>query len=186
MARLPYVEPEHAPEEVRQVLERLPVRLRIFQLMANAETCFRPMIELGGAILGRQQLSGKLRELAILRVARLSAAEYEWVQHVPIARAAGATEAQVAALERDEPTAACFDPVERAVLDFTSELVTRAEPGDAVFDALAAHLPSREIVELVLAVGYYMTIARLMGAARIDLDPPVGTRVSEAATATPR
>lgn len=180
MARLPYVDPASAPEPVRELFDRLPVKLNIFKLMANAETCFRPLVALGTAILGRQALSAKLRELAILRVARLSEAEYEWVQHVPIARAVGASEAQVAALEAGRADAPCFDATERAVLDFTSELVAGARPSDSAFEALARQLPPREIVELVLAIGYYMTIARLMETARIDLDPPAGTAVVDA------
>lgn len=177
MARLPYVDPAEAPEAVREVFARLPVKLKIFQLMANAETCFRPMIRLGAAILGQQQLAAKLRELAILRVARLSDAEYEWVQHVPIAKRVGVTDAQLAALEADAIDAACFDAAERAVLGFTSELVARARPSDAAFEALARLVSPREIVELVVAIGYYMLIARLMETARIDLEPAAGTAV---------
>ena len=98
MARIPYVEPATAPPAVREVLDRLPVQLNIFKLMAHAETNFRPLLQLGSSILAQQQLAANFRELAILRVAQLSGAEYEWVQHVPIAQATGVTEAQVAAL----------------------------------------------------------------------------------------
>jgi len=35
MARLPYVDPATAPKEVRQILERLPVSLNIFRMMAH-------------------------------------------------------------------------------------------------------------------------------------------------------
>ena len=35
----------------------------------------------------------------------------------------------------------------------------------------------REIVELILTVGYYMMIARLLETTAVDLDPPAGTRV---------
>jgi AhpD family alkylhydroperoxidase len=180
MPRIPLADPETASPDVRAVFAQLPVKLGIFRLLAVAETCFRPTIELGMAILGRQQLSARLRELAILRVARLSGAEYEWVQHVPIAKATGASEEQVAALARGDAEAACFDPAERAALAFTSELVAGARPSDAAFDALAAHLPPREIVELVVAVGYYMLIARLMETADLELDPAAGTRVVDA------
>jgi 4-carboxymuconolactone decarboxylase len=180
MARLPYVDSATAPAEVRELLERLPVSLNIFKLMANATTCFRPMIQLGTAILGRQELSGRLRELAILRVARLSGAEYEWVQHVPIARSVGVGEDQVAALAAGRADASCFDAVDAAVLTFTTELVAAARPSDAAYEALARVLSPREIVELVLAIGYYMLIARLMETARIDLELPAGTRVVDA------
>src|SRR5213594_1007617 len=101
MARLPYVEPDDAPEPVREVLEIVPP-LNIFRMMANAETAFRPWIRWGGVLLTDLALDALLRELAILRVARLTPhAEYEWVQHVPIAKAVGASDAQVSALEAD-------------------------------------------------------------------------------------
>jgi alkylhydroperoxidase family enzyme len=164
---------------VREILERLPVQLKIFRMMAHAETNFRPLLALGTSILAQQQLSPKLRELAILRVARLSPAEYEWVQHVPIALGAGASQEQVDALERGDIEAACFDAVERAVLRFTTEVVRDVRASDATFAALAGRLSTREIVELVLAVGYYMLIARLLETTGVDIEPAAGMRVMD-------
>jgi len=177
MARLPYVDPASAPEQVRELLERLPVKLNIFRMMAHATTDFRPLVGLGSAILARQKLSPKLRELAILRVAALSPARYEWVQHVPIAQATGATAAQITALERGEITADVFDAVERAVLRFTTEVLCDVRASEATFAEAAQHLSAQEIVELIVTVGYYMLIARLLETTAVDLDPPSGTKV---------
>jgi alkylhydroperoxidase family enzyme len=177
MARIPYVEPDTAPPKAKEILERLPIKLNIFKMMAHAETNFRPLIMLGTSILTEQQLSSKLRELAILRVARLSRAEYEWVQHVPIAKMTGVSDEQVAALQRDDAAAACFDPVDRIVLRATDEIVRDGGPSDATFADLQAHFSNREIVELVLAVGFYMVMARLMISTGIDVDEAAGDRV---------
>jgi alkylhydroperoxidase family enzyme len=177
MARIPYVDAATAPPEVKDLLERLPVPLNIFKMMAHAETNFRPLVGLGTSILTRQQLSAKLRELAILRVARLSHAEYEWVQHVPIAKMADVSGEQIAALERDDVGAACFDPVDRVVLRATDEIVRDGGPSDRTFAELASHFSNREIVELVLAVGFYMMMARLMLTTRIDLEAAAGDRI---------
>ena len=176
MARLPYVDPEKAPAQVREALERLPVKLNIFRMMAHAETSFRPMMALGMSILAQQQLSAKLRELVILRVGSLSNARYEWVQHVPIALAAGATEAQVAALERADIEGP-FDALERVVLRFNTEVVKQVRASDETFALAAKLLPPRQIVELVLTIGYYMLVARLLESTDVDMDPPAGTRV---------
>src|SRR3954453_21313986 len=136
MARLPYVDPADAPEPVREALERVPP-LNIFRMMANAETAFRPWLRWGAALLGQLQLDPLLRELAILRVARLTPhAEYEWIQHVPIAEAVGATEEHVSALERDDPEAACFSGDQRTMLRFTTEVVRDAQASDATLEAL--------------------------------------------------
>ena len=180
MARLPYVDPATAPDEVRDLLERLPVKLNVFRMMANATTDFRPLVQLGSAILGRQKLDPRLRELVILRVANLSPSRYEWVQHVPIAEATGATAAQVAALERGDIAADCFSPLERAVLRFATEVVRDVRASDAAFGDVAARLSTQEVVELVVTVGYYMMIARLLETTAVDVDGPAGTRVVDA------
>ena len=177
MARIPYVDPAQASEKVRDTFERLAVPLNIFRMMAHAETCFRPMLRLGNAILTKQQLSAKLRELAILEVAQLSSAEYEWVQHVGIAEAAGASRDQIDALARRETSASCFDETEQLVLRFTDEVVRDAEASEATTAAMQKKFSSQEIVELIVAIGFYMMMARLMRTLAIDVDPPAGTRV---------
>ena len=172
MARLPYVDPKQAPEPVREAFDRLPP-LNIFRVLAHAETCFRPFLRLGEAILTRQELDPKLRELAILRVARLTPAEYEWVQHVAIARAVGVTDQQIDALERGEPEADAFSDDEKLVLRFTEQVVREAKPDEATFAAASERFSPRELVELTIAIGYYMAIARVMELAQVDLDEPL-------------
>jgi alkylhydroperoxidase family enzyme len=181
MARLPYVDPQNAPAHVREVLERLPVKLNIFRIMAHAETNFRPLLRLGTSILAEQKLDARLRELAILRVAKLSPAEYEWVQHVPIAKMVGATDDEIAAIDRGEIEAAALDGDARLVLRFTTEVVRDAKPSDATFAAAKARFSAQEIVELVLAIGFYMTMARLMETVAIDIDEAAGAKVLEQA-----
>ena len=173
MARLPYVDPEQAAEPVREAFAALPA-LNIFRVLAHAETCFRPFLRLGEAILTKQELDPRLRELAILRVARLTPAEYEWVQHVAIARAVGVTDEQIAALEQGDAEADAFSEDEKLVLRFTDQVVRDARPDDATFAAASERLSPREIVELTVAVGYYMAIARVMEVAQIDIDEPLG------------
>jgi 4-carboxymuconolactone decarboxylase len=172
MARIPYVDPATASEPVREALEALPP-LNIFRTLAHAETCLRPALRLGGAILGAQELDGALRELAILHVARATGAEYEWVQHVAIARAAGVRDDQIGALERGDLSADSLDPVERLVLQVTDEALRDDGVSPEAFDALVERLSAREAIELLLAVGYYRTLAVVMRSVDIDLDDPL-------------
>jgi alkylhydroperoxidase family enzyme len=180
MARLPLVDAATAPDPVREALEGVPVQLNIFRMMAHAETCFRPLMRLGAAILGRQKLDSRLRELAILAIARHSGSDYEWTQHDPIGRATGITAAQMAALARSDIEAECFDDVDRLVLRFTVEVVERVKASDAVFAEMRRHFSPQEIVELIIAIGYYMTVARLLETTEVDRDPPAGTKIVDA------
>src|ERR1700684_1294893 len=99
MSRLPVLDPADAAPEVRAALERLPP-LAIFGTVANAQGSFVNWLRFGGDCLDGRLFDPGLRELAILRVARLTpGADYEWAQHVPILLAVGGSEAQVQALQ---------------------------------------------------------------------------------------
>jgi alkylhydroperoxidase family enzyme len=173
VARLPYVDPTAASLETQDALGRVPP-LNIFRMMANADTAFRPWLRWGAALLQDLELDPLLRELAILRVARLTPhADYEWVQHVGIAKAVGATDAQVAALDAGDIDSPQFSADQRAVLTFTSEVVRDARASDAAFGAVAGFLAPREIVELLMVIGNYMLVARVMATTEMELDEPV-------------
>ncbi|MDQ3935794.1 MAG: carboxymuconolactone decarboxylase family protein [Actinomycetota bacterium] len=174
MARLPYVDPETASEEVRKTFDEVPFKLNIIRMAAHAETSIRPLLRLGQAILTAQQLDPVVRELAILLVARLTPAEYEWVQHEALARGIGVPDEQIDALRRADVEADVFDERHRLVLRFTAEVVRDGDASDATFAAVAEALSPRETVELTLAIGYYMMLARLMNVTRLDLDAPAG------------
>ena len=176
MARMPYVDPASAPPPVREALEALPP-LNIFRTLAQAETAFRPALRLGAAILGQGELDPRRRELAILRTAAATGAEYEWIQHEAIARGVGATDDQIDAVRRGVLHSDAFDDDDRLVLNCAEELLRDDGIRETTFAAVKERLSDREIVELILAVGYYRMLAGLMNSVAIDLDEPLGDDV---------
>src|ERR1700691_1377566 len=102
MARIAPLALEDAEPAVRKALERLPP-LAIFSTVANAQGTFVNWLRFGRDCLDGDLFDPILRELAILRVARITpGAEYEWAQHVPILLAVGGSAAQVDALGSDK------------------------------------------------------------------------------------
>jgi 4-carboxymuconolactone decarboxylase len=173
MARIPYPEPTEAPERVREALAATPP-LNIFRMLSHAETAFRPFLRFGAAVLGELALDPKLRELAILQVAAQAGAEYEWVQHAAIALAVGVTEGQIAAVQRQELGSASLGDSERAVLRFTAEVLEQPRVSDETFAAARRSLGPREIVELLLTIGEYLMLARIMTTLELEIDEAAG------------
>ena len=103
--------------------------------------------------------------------------EYEWVQHVPIAIAVGATQAQVDAIADRKLAGSCFNDLERTVLRFTEQVVEKVRADEPVVREALGFLSQREIVELIMTIGFYMTAARITETTRTELDPPAGTKV---------
>ena len=174
MARLPYPDPERLHPKAREALDRLPQPLNVFRMAAHAETCLRPLVSMGAALLARGELDPRLRELAILRVAQLTGARYEWVQHEALARVVRVTDSQIDAIAAGDITADVFDAHEQRVLRFTTEVSQDVRASDASLAALRQDLSDRAVVELTLAVGYYGMLARLMETCGVDLEQPVG------------
>jgi alkylhydroperoxidase family enzyme len=170
MARIPYADLERVHPKVRATYEALPNKLNIFRMLAHAERNYAGFTQLGGTILARQDLAADLRELAILYIASVSKARYEWQQHVPIAKDAGLRDEQIAALEAARIDADCFDARERLVLRFTHEVVHDVRASDAALADMEKAFSQREICELLLAIGFYMMVARFLETTGVDLE----------------
>jgi len=107
-------------------------------------------------LLLRSTLPPRLRELAILRVARRSGCAYEWAHHVRIAAKAGLSAAEIEAAGRGEAAGAELD---RAVLEAVDELAGGCDLSDRTWSTLAAHLDERQLMDLVFTVGAYVLLA---------------------------
>ena len=177
MGRLPVLDPLEAEPRVRSALERLP-QLAIFGTVANAQGSFVNWLRFGADCLDGRWFDPVLRELAILRVARLTpGAEYEWAQHVPILLAVGGTLAQVQALQADEVDSDALGEDGRLVVRFTSQVVTDATPDEDTLDSMRTRFTSAEIVQLLLVIGQYMMLGRVMATAQLEVDAVLGAEV---------
>ncbi len=176
MARLPYLSYEDAPPQVREVLDGYPPHVRsrhIFGILGQATEAFEPMIKYGRALVTKSEIAPQLRELTTLRVARLTpGADYIWIEHLPIAAALGITEDQIAAVADGDGFAQspALSEDERLVIRFTDQIVRDATPDDPTWSAMSERFSPREIVELMLSVGHFMTFARIHATIHVDLE----------------
>ena len=171
MPRIPPVDVDAAPEAVRKLLELQPAHAEVLGTVAHAETLLEPFMRMAGAFLQELELAHELRELVILRVAHMLGCEYEWTQHVPIARSLGFSEERIEAVRRG-PDSGLFDGVECAVLRFTDDALRNTSASDATFDAVEKHLGHRALVEITLAIGFYQMLARLLETAEVAIEEP--------------
>jgi alkylhydroperoxidase family enzyme len=113
----------------------------------------------------------ELRELVILRGAQLMRSEYEWAQHLPMARKAGVREAQIAALA-DWSSSPEFDAREKAALAL-AEAVTQGRVSDAVYAQAMRHFDHHDFVELSAVASFYAMVGRMLDAMGVQLEPEV-------------
>ena len=143
---------------------------------------FVPYLGFAGVLLTQLELDPKLRELAILLVAARTGAEYEWVQHVGISRALGIDDAQIDAVAaRRSPGRLPGSRRRRCCFASPPRCSSGHVPDDETFAALSDRFPPRQIVELLLVIGNYHMLARIMTTLDIDIDPAVGSAVIDEA-----
>jgi alkylhydroperoxidase family enzyme len=164
MPRLPLAEPRDGAD---------PAPLKLFRMVAHAETAYGAWLQYGGTLLTQLELDPLLRELAILQVARRVGSHYEWVQHDPIARAVGATGEQIDAIQAGRDDDPAFDADQSLVLQITRTTVDEGAATEEQVAALAERLGTRQVVELLLVIGNYTAIAMLIASTGLEPDPPL-------------
>ena len=169
MARIDYCDTSKSNERTKEILGKNR-NANLFRMMAHSPSYFEQYCRLGGAIRHRGDLDPIVRELAITRTGILCEAPYEIVAHKRIGRNVGVTDEQNEALENWEP-ATCFNEVQRAALAFTDEIIRLRRPTDATFNAIAAKLTPAALVELQIAVGFYIMTSKFLETFDIDMQP---------------
>ena len=169
MSRIPYYEVENATGKHAEFLEQAQAASQHLPHAGQfRDTALKGFVRMGNALLHRCELDPTLRELAILRVGRLSRAAYEVFQHERIAREVGVTDDKIAALRDATIEAPAFSDNEKAVLRFADDVVRNVKASDKTLKAVEAFLTPGALVELTLTIGYYMMVCRFLETIGVD------------------
>ncbi len=109
-------------------------------------------------------LERRVSEFAILVVARQWTQQFEWLVHVPLARAAGLEAGIADALaEGRRPSGMAAD--EEIAYDFCDELFRTHGVSERTYRRAVARLGEQGVVDLVGLVGYFTTVSMMMNVA---------------------
>jgi 4-carboxymuconolactone decarboxylase len=140
--------------------------LHLFQMRARTETA--PAVRFGAAILGHLQLDPKLRELEVLQVAVVPGAI-----RVDGARADRAHRRGQRRSRRSSVSCSSSPPAAGPTVN------------GATFAMIHNAPPPRQIVELLLTIGNYLMLARVMTTLEIEVDAAVGNAFVDAGVRRP-
>jgi AhpD family alkylhydroperoxidase len=115
-------------------------------------------------------LPDRVREMVTVRVAWLRRGEYEWAQHVAMARAAGLSPEEIAAIGAG-PGAPAWGPLDAALLRSVDEVVADRYISDETWGQLARHFDRRQLMDLVFTIGTYDLLAMAFNTFGLELDP---------------
>ena len=111
------------------------------------------------------------------RVAALTGAAYQAHEHTTVARRVGFTDERIEGVAHypADDSAGLFTDFERTLLEFTDAVVHTTTAPDELFEAVRAEYDDSRLVELVLVIGFYLMVGRVMNTFQLELQTePVG------------
>lgn len=162
-------------DETTAALDKTPVSssgepYNLFTTLARHPRLLARINAMGGIFMTKGELTGRDREIVVLRVSTRTRCYYEWGHHVPLARKAGVTEKELRCLARQNDAVA-WNRHDTVLLSVADRLLDAGEVDDALWGRACDEWSESQILELLTLIGFYRMIADLLKTVRVELDP---------------
>jgi alkylhydroperoxidase family enzyme len=168
---IPYADESKAPQDLVQAIKsRRPngKLLNLDLMLLNSPEFAKGWNSMFAAIRGKLSVPPKLREIAIMSIAVLNHADYEWLQHEPEFLKAGGTQEELAAIKAGKDTP--FDEAGKATLLLTREMTKDVTVKPATMKRVQKVLPNDQVVELVGTIAGYNMVSRFLIATGVEAE----------------
>jgi alkylhydroperoxidase family enzyme len=168
MARLPYLDKSDVLPEHQDLLAR---NLNLYRLLAHSPRAARSLNTLARFIRDGSRLDPRLRQLAILQVGYVTRSAYEYSHHIRISREFEVSDDDIRAIaEETAGRTTALEPLAGAVLRAAREMTLDVALSDDTFAALRQGLDLERLTDLIITIGHYNSLVRVLAAMRIDVE----------------
>jgi 4-carboxymuconolactone decarboxylase len=174
--RIPLPSDDELTPEHREMLNKVPP-LNVFRMVAGTQRGLRPFLQLGAAALS-SSMDARRREIAVLRVAHATSAGYERAQHERLARVAGVSEEEIAAIAAEEPVASLGEEA-NLICRVADEVSRDVRLSDEALAELIERYGAREASDVILLVSFYNMVSRFLESTRVELEEDAPERWQE-------
>jgi alkylhydroperoxidase family enzyme len=168
MARLPYLSHSDLAESDHDLISS---GFNLQRLLVHSPGGARAFGRLGHYLRNKSELNPRLRELAILQVGYVARASYEYAHHIEIGMAAGVSEADIFAMEKETSgESGGLDEVSTAVLRLARAMAEDRPLDEPTFQLLESALGRPNLIDLVIGIAIYCGVVRKLRVFEIDLE----------------
>ena len=177
--RLPVLPPEERTKLQQELLDQMSMvvvdgvhkpredKAALEILIRHAEL-YKAHMEVAQKYLSDCEMRIRDRELAILRIAWLSQAPFEWGSHVKIAKRNGITSEEIEWVIEGS-SAPGWSKQDRAIVRAVEELHSDSMITDDTWADLEEFYNDKKLIELVILAGQYKTVAYYQNSLRLPL-----------------
>jgi 4-carboxymuconolactone decarboxylase len=163
--RLPLPADSDLSPEIREMLSNFPA-FNALRMIANAPVMFSGFMQLSGSIAA-SDFDPRKREIAILRVAQMTASEYVWSHHVFSAILVGVTDDEIAEIGT-LGTVTGLDEEGNLLCRVADEITRDVRLSDEALTQILARYGVRHTMELILCCGFYNMMSRILESTRVE------------------
>src|SRR5581483_5108817 len=145
--------------------------INLHRALVNSPIATRAWHIFARFIRHESRLDPRLRELAILQVGYLERSEYEYSHHIKIGREYGLSDDDIRAIGQETanlPTK--LDPLAKTVLRAAREMTYGLAISEHTFRELQQSLDNERLTDLVLTIGFYNAVVRILATLQIDVE----------------
>jgi 4-carboxymuconolactone decarboxylase len=164
---IPLPEIGSLPSKIRETVESIP--LNVIRMAANAPASVMTFAAFARSILFESQFDPRKREIAILRVARVTHANYEWIHHVAVASQCGVTEEQIECIKTEDPVTSLGDEC-NLLCRVADEISRNVRLSDDALAQILDRYGIRGATELILCISHFNMVSRFLESTRVPLE----------------
>jgi len=165
--RIPLPQMESLDPEIRAMVESFP--MNVFRMIANAPASLKGCLELAQSVLFKSSFDPRKREIAVLRVAHVTAAAYEWTHHVKLARHCRVTDDEINIIKTEDPVVS-LDEEGNLLCRVADEISRSVRLSDDALSQILGRYDTRGATELILCVSYFNFLSRFLESTRVEIE----------------
>lgn len=165
--RIEYPEMKNLAPDVRAMVESFP--MNVAHMMANAPASMKGFLELAKSILFFSEFDPRKREIAVLRVAHVTKAVYEWTHHVTLAKNYGVTDREIEIICTEDPVKS-LDEEGNLLCRVADEISRNVRLSDEALEQILKRYGTRGSTELILCISYFNFLSRFLESTRVELE----------------
>ena len=151
---------------LKPVLDDLGTPLNIHNVIARHPALMLSYVDFRNHIVRTSSLSGRQRELLVLRTAHNTGSSYEWDHHVVRSRAVGMSEEEIARVRHGAGALGWTDE-EALLLKAADDMYAAKEIAPPTWSAMCAAFSDRQLLDIIFTVGTYFIMATILKTAQV-------------------
>ncbi|PKN53257.1 MAG: hypothetical protein CVU55_03340 [Deltaproteobacteria bacterium HGW-Deltaproteobacteria-13] len=167
MIRIPYPEMESLAPDVRALVESFP--MNVARMVANAPASVKGFLELAQSVLFFSSFDPRKREIAVLRVAHVTHAIYEWTHHVTLAKNFNVSDQEIEIIRTEDPVMS-LDEEGNLLCRVADEISRNVKLSDDALALILERYGTQGATELILCVSYFNFLSRFLESTRVELE----------------